>query len=43
MSKVKASEEESYKNKPFNGEHARWEDYHQQTGRIPGELVKLFI
>ena len=29
MSKVKASEEESYKNKPFNGERARWEDYHR--------------
>ena len=29
MSKAKASEEESYKNKPFNGERARWEDYHR--------------
>ena len=29
MSKIKPSEENSYKIKPFNGERARWEDYHR--------------
>jgi pimeloyl-ACP methyl ester carboxylesterase len=29
MSKVKVTEEESFKEKHFNGERARWEDYHR--------------
>ena len=29
MSKVKNFEGESFKVKPFNGERARWEDYHR--------------
>jgi hypothetical protein len=29
MSKVKVTDEESFKEKHFNGERARWEDYHR--------------
>ena len=29
MAKVKSSEDENFKEKPFNGERARWEDYHR--------------
>jgi len=50
MAQVKSSEDENFKEKPLNGERARWEDYHRylriainKQAELPGKWLSYLF